>query len=139
MARISARHKYIQCWNPMYKLCWYWSLVGIKKTNLIFDCNPKVLFSLKWHLMVFVFHFWCLFWFSAAVQLVISAIFGFINIKFPCFMYHSLQATSKKELSTKSTAFYRVMFFVGSMRYIYNLLIFFAVCIFLLLNKLFIN
>lgn len=54
----------------------------------------------------------------SAVQLLVSAIFGIVNIKFPCFMYHSPVATNKKESNTKSTGFYKVMFFVGGARFL---------------------
>jgi len=59
---------------------------------------------------------WLFLLFLAAIQLLVTAVLGLVNMRFPCFMYQTSVAPAKKEPPAKSTGFYRVMFFVGSMR-----------------------
>lgn len=54
----------------------------------------------------------------SAIQLLVTAVLGLVNMRFPCFMYQTSVAPAKKEPPAKSTGFYRVMFFVGSMRFL---------------------
>lgn len=53
----------------------------------------------------------------SGIQLVVATAMGMINTRYPCFMY-SPNTTTKKEPSLRPKNFYRVMFFVGSMRFL---------------------